>query len=133
MNREIKWKQRFMNYEKAYLALSRNIDVDLDTELEKAGIIQLFEMTFELSWKVMKDYLENQCYEVKGPRDAIKLAFQINLISNGHVWMDSLEERNMTLHTYDVKIAEKIIDHIKTLYYPELSTFYNKLKSFCEE
>ena len=128
MYKEIRWKQRFENYEKAYRTLSKYIDTELDSEIEKAGLIQFFEMTFELSWKVMKDFLENQGYDVKGPRDAIKLAFQIDLINNGHIWLDALEERNMTVHTYDEQLADKMISHIKGSYYPELKTFYIKLK-----
>ena len=128
MDKEIRWKQRFANYEKAYRTLSKYIDTELDSELEKAGLIQFFEMTFELSWKVMKDFLENQGYDVKGPRDAIKLAFQIDLINNGHIWLDALEERNMTVHTYDEHLADKMISHIKGFYYPELKAFFVKFK-----
>ena len=99
----------------------------ITTELERAGIIQFFEVSFELCWKVMKDYLESQQLYVKSPREAIKQAFQIGLIENGHVWIDALTDRNLTVHTYDQKLAEKMVIDIKNIYFPELRKLYNTL------
>ena len=59
-NKDIRWKQRFQNYEKAYLLLERNLNIAEPSEVERAGIIQFFEMAFELAWKLMKDYLEEE-------------------------------------------------------------------------
>jgi nucleotidyltransferase substrate binding protein (TIGR01987 family) len=75
--------------------LEKYSNQEIKTELEKAGIIQFFEMTFELAWKVLKDYLESQGYMVKSPREAIKHAIQIGLIEEGHPWMDALSKRNL--------------------------------------
>jgi len=66
-----------------------------------------FEVTFELSWKLMKDYLEAQGFQVKSPRETIKQAYQSGLIDNGHVWIDTLTDRNLTVHTYDEELAKK--------------------------
>ncbi|WP_342774217.1 nucleotidyltransferase substrate binding protein [Aquibacillus sediminis] len=57
----------------------------ISTELERAGIIQFFETTFELAWKVLKDYLEAEGYVAKSPRDSIKQAFQAEIIEDGHL------------------------------------------------
>jgi len=86
-----------------------------------------FEVTFELSWKLMKDYLEAQGFQVKSPRETIKQAYQSGLIDNGHVWIDTLTDRNLTVHTYDEELAKKIIEDIVYVYYPELRKFYEKL------
>ena len=67
-------------------------------ELLKEGLIQRFEYTHELAWKVMKDYAEYQGYtDVRGSRDALRQALQMGLI-NDAVWMDSIEDRNLISH-----------------------------------
>ncbi len=125
--KDIRWKQRFENYQKSYLLLEKYSNRPISTELERAGIIQFFEMTFELAWKVLKDYLEAQGYLVKSPRETIKQAYQIELINDGHVWLDALAKRNLTTHTYDDELAEKLVNDIKTDFLPELKKLYEKL------
>ena len=125
--KDIRWKQRFENFDKSYKLLNKYAKQPITTELERAGIIQFFEMTFELAWKVLKDYLEAQEYLVKSPRETVKQAFQIGLIDNGHVWMDALSNRNLTTHTYDEELANKMINEIITMYLPELDKMYEKL------
>ena len=71
------------------------------SDLEKADVIQIYEFTFELAWKTLKDLLEEVGFEVKTPRDSIKTAFQNGIIDNGDIWIDMLEKMNLMLHTYD--------------------------------
>lgn len=125
--KEIRWKQRFENFNKSYKLLKKYSNVPIKTELEKAGIIQFFEMTFELAWKVLKDYLESEGYIVKSPRETVKQAFQIGLIDNGHIWIDALSNRNLTTHTYDEALADKMTKEIIMCYLPELDKMHNKL------
>ncbi|EQK45914.1 hypothetical protein C671_1746 [[Clostridium] bifermentans ATCC 19299] len=125
--KEIRWKQRFENFEKPYKLLKKYSNQPIRTELERAGIIQFFEMTFELAWKVLKDYLESEGYMVKSPRETVKQAFQIGLIDNGHIWIDALSNRNLTTHTYDEELAEKMTKEILMAYLPELDSMYKKL------
>ncbi|MEG2289363.1 MAG: nucleotidyltransferase substrate binding protein [Clostridium sp.] len=125
--KEIRWKQRFENFDKAYKLLDKYSKQEIKTELERAGIIQFFEMSFELAWKVLKDYLESQEYEIKSPRETIKMAFQIGIIDNGHVWIDALADRNLTTHTYDEELANKMIEEILDLYLPELEKMHSRL------
>ncbi|MGL4912835.1 MAG: nucleotidyltransferase substrate binding protein [Romboutsia sp.] len=125
--KEIRWKQRFENFDKSYKLLKKYSNQPITTELERAGIIQFFEMTFELAWKVLKDYLESEGYMVKSPRETVKQAFQIGLIDNGHVWIDALSNRNLTTHTYDEKLAEKMTKEILLAYLPELDNMHNRL------
>jgi nucleotidyltransferase substrate binding protein (TIGR01987 family) len=126
-NKSIRWKQRFQNFEKAFLLLEKNISIESPTEIERAGIIQFFEMAFELAWKLMKDYLESQGFIIKSPREAIKLAFQTDLVEDGQVWLDALEDRNLTVHTYDEETALEVINKIKEAYYPALQQLYKTL------
>lgn len=125
--KDIRWKQRFENFEKSYKLLEKYSKEDTDSEIEKAGIIHFFEMSFELAWKVLKDYLEAQGFIVKSPRETIKQAFQIEMIKDGHIWMDALSKRNLTTHTYDEAFAEKFVKEIKQIYFPIFKSLYEKL------
>lgn len=125
--KDIRWKQRFENFEKSYKLLKKYSNQAITTELERAGIIQFFEMSFELACKVLKDYLEAEEYVVKSPRETVKQAFQIGLIDNGHVWMDALADRNLTTHTYDEELSNKMTEEILNIYLPELDKIYIKL------
>lgn len=125
--KEIRWKQRFENFDKSYKLLKKYSNKPITTELERAGIIQFFEMTFELAWKVLKDYLESEGYIVKSPRETVKQAFQIGLIDNGHVWIDALSYRNLTTYTYNEELANKMTYEILNAYLPELEKMYDKL------
>ena len=125
--KEARWKQRFENFDKSYKLLKKYSTQAITTELERAGIIHFFEMTFELAWKVLKDYLESEGYIVKSPRETVKQAFQIGLIDNGHVWIDALSNRNLTTHTYDEELAEKMTKEILLAYLPELDNMHNRL------
>ena len=125
--KEIRWKQRFENFDKSYKLLKKYSNQEITTELERAGSIQFFEMTFELALKVLKDYLESEGYMVKSPRETVKQAFQIGLIDNGHIWIDALSNRNLTTHTYDEELATKMTSEILNAYLPELDKLYNKL------
>lgn len=82
---DIRWKQRFQNYEKAYLRLKEGAEMlscDPSNFLMQAGLIQMFEFTFELAWKVMKDFLESEGFQVASPKSTIRQAFQSGYISN---------------------------------------------------
>ncbi len=103
-NKDIRWIQRFQNFEKAFLLLQETVQIKSPSVTERAGLIQFFEMTFELAWKLLKDYEEEEGFVIKSPRDAIKQAFQTNIINEGHTWIDALEDRNLTSHTYHEKI-----------------------------
>lgn len=125
--KDVRWRQRFENFEKSYKLLNRYANETINTELERAGIIHFFEMTVELSWKVLKDYLEAQGYIVKSPRETIKQAFQVDLVDDGHIWLEALSKRNLTAHTYDEALAKEFVDEITQLYLPAIKDLYEKL------
>ena len=142
MEQDIRWEQRFSNFEKALQKLDlavkyirqniltadgENMDRTLD-EMIREGLIQRFEYTHELAWNVMKDYAEYQGNpNVGGSRDATREAFELKLISNGSVWMDMILSRNQTSHTYNEQIAEEIYSKILNEYYPEFLEFQVKM------
>jgi len=134
MNKTVRWRQRFENFEKAYGLLARTVAIENPSEAERGGLIQFFEMAFELSWKLLKDYLEAEGYAVKSPRAVLKQAYQDRLIENGHVWMRALEDRNATVHLYDERQSLAIVDSIREYYFPaikQLHAFFRKAYESC--
>lgn len=93
------------------------------------SIIQRFEFVTELSWKLMKKYLdENLVLEVYSPRSVIKESYKQDLIENGELWLDILEDRNLTSHTYDENTANRIKDNIVNKYVLEFEKFIKRVK-----
>lgn len=118
---DIRWVQRRHNFNKAMSHLEKAMEVSSPDMLQRAGIIQLFEMSFELAWKMLKDYLEDQGFEaVQTPRLALKKAFEVQLIQDGHGWMEMLIDRNLTTHTYDEQKAADMEALIHHKYFPLL-------------
>jgi len=104
----------------AYKKLDEGIKQAKD-ELDKDGVIQRFEFTFELLWKALKIYLEYQGIIVRTPRESFMEAFRINIINDEKIFLDMLEDRNNTSHIYDKKTSEKIFNRIKNIYAPEIA------------
>ena len=142
MENDIRWEQRFSNYLKAVAKLSQSVkyiqknfntaaplkDEILD-EMIKEGLIQRFEYTHELAWNVMKDYAEYQGNSsIGGSRDTSREAFQLKLITNGHIWMDMITSRNKTSHTYNEETANEIFDKILKEYYPAFIEFKHTME-----
>jgi len=131
MVQDIRWHQRLSNYIKALDRLNKAVDLASKralSELEQQGLIQSFEFTHELAWKVMKDYFYYQGnVEIRGSRDATREAFSFNIIIKGEVWMDMIVSRNKTSHTYDEKTAKEIVDNILNNYASLFNNFSDKM------
>lgn len=126
---DVRWKQRFQNFEKAMGYLERALQIPGPDIVQKAGIIQFFEMSFELAWNMVKDYLEDQGFvDIKSPRGALKKAFEMNILDNGHDWMDLLQDRNLTAHTYDEQKATEMEQLIQNKYFPILKALLLSFK-----
>lgn len=126
---DIRWKQRFVHFKRAFHLLEQTLAIEQPSDAERAGLIQFFEISFELAWKLLKDYLENEGYTVVSPRDAIKQAFQVGILENGHVWLEALMDRNLTVHTYEEKIALAVEQKIRNSYFPALLALFQQLES----
>lgn len=126
--KEIRWRQRFQNFKKAYSQFhSAVIIIDELSDLEKEGVIQRFEYTFELAWKTLKDYMESQEVEAGFPREVIKKAFHYGLIEDGEIWMDMLEKRNLMAHTYNEERFKLALKKIQESYYDAITQVYHLL------
>ncbi len=123
--KEIRWKQRFINFEKSFKLLERTLAIPDPSEAEKGGVIQFYEVCFELCWKILKDYIESEGYTVTSPRQTIKQAFQMEIIANGELWLSALEDRNLTSHTYDESTTNAIINKIRQDYFNIISDLYS--------
>jgi len=132
-NPDIRWKQRLYNYKKALITLESAVELAKTrklTDLEKQGTIQGFEFTFEIAWNLMKDFLEEQGITgIIGSKGAVRQAFNKDLLENGQVWMDMIESRNLSSHSYDEATAENLFEKITLVFYPQLKVFMEKMNS----
>lgn len=127
---DIRWKQRFYNYQKALTQLTKFIEKEELNELEEQGMIKAFEYTYELAWKVIKDYYEEQGeVTIQGSRDALRLAFQRGLITDGENWMKMIQSRIATVHTYNLEIAQQINRDIQNIYFQLFRQFKEKMET----
>lgn len=132
MNNELRWKQRFQNFENAYNTLNRALtrfEADSEDEMVQMAMVQAFEFTFELSWNTMKDYLENEGFDnVGNSRRTIRVAFQEGLITDAEEWMEMIEKRNLASHTYNEVVLKETIQYIKEEFFPLARKLYEDLK-----
>lgn len=112
-------KQIANDYKRAYEKLKEAVDT-AKTTLEIDGTIQRFEFTFELSWKLIKAYLEKEGIICNSPRKCFKEAYKLGIIENEDIWLEMIDDRNLTVHTYDDKTSRAIFDRIKNHYVREL-------------
>lgn len=135
MRQNIRWQQRFLNYKKALATLSSGMEQFYKrglSDLEKQGIIQGFEFTHELAWKVMQDFLKDQGEtNIYGSKDAIRLAYNRGLITRGENWMDMIKDRNLSSHTYEEEVSEQIFDRISNNYFDLFKKFEKQMDALC--
>ena len=129
MEKDIRWVQRFTNFERSFLLLRQALEINAPSIVERAGLIQFFEIAFELSWKLLKDYEESEGFSVKTPREAIKQAFQARIIDDGEHWLQALQDRNLTAHTYNEKTAVAVEIKIRQNYFPLLLDLYQTFQA----
>lgn len=130
---DIRWHQRYQQYSNAFNLLVQALQIKQPNIVERAGIIQFFEMAFELSWKLLKDYQQAERQDVNSPRSAIKLAFQNGLIEDGHRWMQALEDCNLTTHTYNETTTILVEQKIRDDYYPLLAALRDRFQSMINQ
>lgn len=133
MEQDVRWKQRFQNYCKAFAVFESAVETAKSralSELEKQGLIQSFEFTQELSWKTLKDFLEYKGAdsEIVGSKDAVRKAFAAGIIENGDVWMDMIASRNVSSHTYNNETADEILKKCLDVYYDAFKLLKNRLE-----
>ena len=132
MTQDIRWQQRFENFERALRLLEEALqDVGALSELEQQGVIQRFEFTWELAWKTLKDYLvfSGVSFDQVTPKSVIKQAFAAKLIADGQLWVDMMNYRNLLAHTYDEAVFTEAVGLIAERYvhaFEEMHAFLKK-------
>ena len=132
MNSDIRWIQRFDNYARALRTLRNATELAAQrplSELEMQGLIQVFEFTHELAWNLLKDFLEAQGIAgLIGSRDAIRSAFKNGLLADGETWMEMIKARNLSSHTYQLELANRLAAEILQRFYPAFVALEQKMQ-----
>jgi nucleotidyltransferase substrate binding protein (TIGR01987 family) len=131
MSEDIRWSQRYDNYQKALVVLERTVSLAEErplSEVEQQGLIKGFEFTFELAWNVLKDFLEEKGFQdFHGSKDTVRIAFREGLLDNGEVWMNMITSRNAVSHTYNVETAGEIAGAILNTYISEFRKLFQTM------
>ena len=134
---DVRWIQRFTHFVKALSQLKEAVELARRrrlSRLEEQGLIQAFEYTHELAWNTLKDFFENRgVRNLYGSKDATREAFRSGLIENGEAWMDMINSRNLSTHTYDETTASKIASAILDSYFFEFDALCIRLKHLKQE
>lgn len=124
--KDIRWCQRFSNYQKALGKLGDVVELAANkalSELEKEGMIQRFEYTYELAWKTLQDLLRDKGFlELSRPNPVISQAFKDGIIKDGEGWRKMKISRQLASHTYNSETAEDIAECIIDFYFDLLKT-----------
>ena len=119
MPEDIRWQQRFSNYNKALSQLEAFLDPPELNEREQQGLIKAFEYTFELAWNTLRDLLRSQGNAaLLGSRDTLRESYRLGLIQAGETWMLMIQDRNLTSHSYNRATADAIGAQILKSYLP---------------
>ncbi len=97
------------------------------------SLVQAFELTFELSWKVLKDYILQKGIKAFYPKDVIKEAFANETIKDGELWIKMLETRNSISHEYKMEKVSAMVEDISDKYFKELKNFKEFLEQNIEQ
>ena len=129
MAEDIRWQQRFSNYNRALAQLETFVEPPALNEREQQGLIKAFEYTFELAWNTLRDLLRSQGNTtLLGSRDTLREACRLGLIDAGESWMLMIQDRNLTSHSYNRATADAIAAQILNSYLPCFQQLSQRLK-----
>jgi len=135
--RDMRWIQRAKHFDKAFSLLEEAVELARQrplSKLEAQGLIQGFEYTHELAWNTLKDFLEDRGVQaLYGSRDTTRAAFRTGLIENGETWMEMIQSRNLTSHTYNEATADQVIGAILDSYFAAFQALRTTLAGLKQE
>ena len=100
-------QERMSDYLRALAQLEKAASQPKD-EFLRDSVIQRFEFTHELAWKMLKLKLEEEGLVTRTPRETMQEALQAGLIEDGNLWSDMQKMRNLTSHTYHEELADQV-------------------------
>ena len=127
--RDSRIQQKALNFSKALRALEQSIALPVANPRDLSGIIKDFEIVYELSWKSLKAFLEKQGHETGTAKNVFSKAYQLHLLGDEKVWLNMIDDRNLTIHTYDEGLAKTLADHIRSWYVPAFQALEKTLQS----
>lgn len=137
MESTLKWMERLAIFSNALdrlgnvIALGRQHTLN---EYERDSLIKRFEFTYEMAWKLMMSYEKwSGIPQILGSRDVVRNATMLGLVGNGEAWMDMIDARNQSSHTYDEEMAIDLIDVIVHTHYPLLVELRNKMEGIVNQ
>lgn len=132
INPDVRWKQRFQSFARALTLLREALEGGPSklSILEKEGVIQRFEYSYELAWKTVKDFLEEGGLVITPvtPRQVLKESFAAKVISDGQTWIDMLDLRNLLSHSYDPSVFADAVNAIADRYLPAMEELHEFLR-----
>ena len=99
-------------------------------DVVRDGVIQRFELTYDLAWKTTKEYLEDVgIVDKSSPKAVIKEAYTQKIITNEQNWLLMLKDRNLTSHVYKEDMAQEIVERITGCYIIEFEELLRELST----
>ena len=124
-NGDLRWRQRLESLQRALAQLEAALaahGAEPGNEVIGMAVIKAYEFSFELSWKTLKDLLAYEGIDALLPREVLRQAFATDLLQEGQLWIDMLEQRNLMAHTYDVTRARLAVALNRERFAPALRT-----------
>ncbi|KDR94935.1 nucleotidyltransferase substrate binding protein, HI0074 family [Peptoclostridium litorale DSM 5388] len=121
-------------YENSMRGLNKLLELQdiktVESDVFRDALIQRFEFTFEMIWKLLKAYMEDQgIQDINAPKAVLKEAYAQNLIDHEDVWISMLKDRNLTSHIYSEAVAVRISKDIIVSYIPLFEKLLNMLEA----
>ncbi len=122
-----RFHQRRTNLNQSFLFLKETLQSKAEERVKNIAIVKVFEMTFELCWKSLKDLLEYKGISVATPRDTLKEAFKADYLEDGQAWIDLLDHRNELVHIYNETQAARSTQTIRNIATPCIEKLLTRL------
>lgn len=133
MNHDVRWKQRFQNFNKAVELLNELSEAELNRlpQIAKEGFIQRFELSIELAWKTLKDKMEDDGIVLQqlSPKGILRQAWQAKYLDEIEPWISMINDRNLLSHTYDAHLLVSVLPAVQQTYLPLLRKLRDDLEA----
>ena len=136
MSQESRWQLRFQSFSRAQATFARILATTEEQqadEIPQMALIQAFEFTYELAWKMLKDYLESEgLLQVATPKEVIRTAFQAGVLNDGEKWMEAIAKRNLASHAYSQEVLNETVDYIRNEFAPLAQQLHQEFEARLE-